>query len=46
MLLKVRNNRFDIAIHQAIQRSIWDMVTFVLTTAVFYNGENKCRRSQ
>ena len=27
-------------------RSFWDMGTFVLTTTIFINGGNKCRRSQ
>ena len=53
MLLKVTNNICDIAIHESIQqrqqncsrwRSVWDIVTFVLTTAIFNNGGNKCRR--
>ena len=49
------NNILEIAIHHAIQprkhnyfrwRSVWDMVTFVLTSAIFKNGGYKCRRSQ
>ena len=55
MLLKVTNNIFDIVIHEAIQqrkqncsrwRSVWDVVTFVLTIVIFTNGGNRCRRSQ
>jgi len=52
---KVTNNICDIAINQATQKrkhtcsrwhSVWDMVTFVLTTAIFKNDGNKFRRSQ
>ena len=55
MMLKITNNMVGIAIHQAIQQrqqhcfmlhSMWDIVTFVLTTAIFKNGWHKCRRSK
>ena len=46
MILKVTNNIFDIAIQQAIQQRQYNCSTFVLTTAIFKNGGNKCHRSQ